>query len=106
MIRTLTLLALVALTCLLTMFVMQYLSASKARIARRHACINNLRSIAEAKAKWALENKKSTGESCTESEVNAAARLKPVCPSGGRYSYNPVGKNPTCSLSAQGHRLK
>lgn len=75
----------------------------KARVtAQKNACIQNLKQIDSAKEQWALENKKTEGASTagSESAVDAFMKSAPVCPGGGSYTYNAVGTNPSCSLSA------
>lgn len=73
--------------------------------AQMNACINNLRQIDGAKQQWTLENKKELTDTPTQSEV--AAYLKdgqlPICPAGGAYTINAVGKDPACSVPK--HRL-
>ena len=73
--------------------------------AQQHKCINNLRLIDAAKARWALENKK------TDTDTPTRADLKPylgddpfpVCPAGGTYTINRVSDPPECSHP--GHSL-
>ena len=73
--------------------------------AQMNACINNLRMIDGAKQQWALEHRKALSDTPTQSEVAAYLRdgQLPVCPGGGTYTINTVGKEPTCSIS--NHRL-
>ncbi|MGH7941565.1 MAG: hypothetical protein ACREFR_10900 [Limisphaerales bacterium] len=71
--------------------------------AQRNACINNLRMIEGAKREWALENSKTNGAIPTKQDLIPFIGRWPVCPSGGTYSINPVGKPPTCSIP--GHKL-
>ena len=74
-------------------------------IARRNACINNLRLIDAAKQQWALENSK------TDEAVPVAQDLLPyfrdgifpMCPSGGQYLINAVAVPPACTVP--GHVL-
>lgn len=76
--------------------------------AQKNACINNLRQIDGAKEQWALENKKTTGDTADTTAVNAYLKnsAAPACPGGGTYTYGNVGVSPTCSLgSALGHTL-
>lgn len=75
--------------------------------AQKNACIQNLKQIDSAKEQWALENKKTEGESTAGAEgaINAFMKNAPNCPGGGTYTYNAVGTNPSCSLSASGHTL-
>ena len=74
--------------------------------AQKNACINNLRQIDGAKEQWALENKKSSGSTTVDTEVQTYIKgAAPSCPGGGTYTYQVVDTNPTCSLSASGHAL-
>jgi hypothetical protein len=69
-----------------------------------NACLNNLRQIDGAKQQWALENGKHASDVPTEADLKVylgrgtAGVTFPVCPQGGRYTINPVDKNPTCSV--------
>ena len=73
--------------------------------AQMNACINNLRLIDGAKAAWALENKKEMTDTPTQAEVGAYLKdgQLPICPVGGTYAINAVGKDPVCSVP--NHRL-
>lgn len=72
----------------------------------RARCVNNLRVIDAAKEQCAMEMNLKDGD-----EVNQL-RLKkylsggkmPICPAGGKYTINPVEKNPECSIP--GHSLE
>jgi len=81
----------------------------KARMtAQKNACINNLKQIDSAKEQWALENKKTEGDSTagSESAINTFMKAAPACPGGGSYSYSAIGTVPGCSLGASnGHTL-
>lgn len=68
--------------------------------AQINACINYLRMIDAAKQQWALENKKESTDTPTESEVVAYLKtgLFPVCPADGNYRINTVGGSTTCSI--------
>jgi hypothetical protein len=70
-------------------------------------CIGNLKVIRAAKKQWALENKKTTGELSDYAAINRYLKNSqaPACSSGGLYSYNPVGTEPTCSFGGDGHNL-
>ena len=75
--------------------------------AHRAACINNLKLIDRAKAKWAIENGKKASETPTEAGLfGQDLKMKPVCPSGGLYSFGEVGGKPRCSLESRGHKLE
>ena len=74
--------------------------------SRKNTCIANLKQIDSAKEQWAMDQRKNSGDSCALADlVGTAAYLKatPVCPSGGTYTANTVGANPTCDKS--GHSL-
>jgi hypothetical protein len=70
----------------------------------QNACINNLRKIDGAKDQWAIEKKIAAGTTASTNVLEyMAGNRMPVCPEGGTYSLNPMGTNPTCSISS--HRL-
>lgn len=73
--------------------------------ARRNACINNLRMIDSAKEQWALAERHGEGDEPVVNQVNEYLRgnRTPICPAGGKYSYNPIGRNPTCDCP--GHKM-
>jgi prepilin-type N-terminal cleavage/methylation domain-containing protein len=79
----------------------------KARtVSQKNACIENLRQIFYAKATWALEHKKGTGETPTDAELYGASgyiRQKPECPASGSYTTMTMAEKPECSHSALGH---
>jgi hypothetical protein len=70
------------------------------KTAKRASCINNLRQIDSAKEQWALANSKADGDqpdSAGVAEYLRSGRL-PVCPAGGTYTLNPIGRDPECSV--------
>jgi hypothetical protein len=73
--------------------------------AQRNTCIANLREIAAAKQKWALENNKSEADTPMRSDLLAYFKGSqfPNCPAQGKYTMNPIGTPPECSVS--GHQL-
>ena len=74
--------------------------------AAQNICIQNLSKIEAVKQTWGLECRKTTGDSPQDSDlfgVMGYIRTKPLCPSGGDYTLNPVGVNATCSYP--GHVL-
>ncbi len=76
--------------------------------AQKNACIANLKQIDGAKEQWALENKKTTGDTTDTTAVDSYLKNSqpPACPANGTYNYNNVGTNPTCTLgSSLGHTL-
>jgi hypothetical protein len=87
--------------------------SDSAQAARK--CQENLAKLDGAKEQWALEFKKPMGTVATMRDLitpggaqpgQGYLKREPVCPSGGTYTFNAVGTNPTCSLgAAQGHVL-
>ena len=79
----------------------------KARtVSKQNACINNLRQVDSAKEQWAMEMGKAEGDPVSIPGISAYIKGNklPVCPQGGTYQVNPIGKNPVCSMS--GHALR
>ena len=69
-------------------------------------CRAHLRRIRAAKAQWALEKELQAGAAVSKRTLSRylpKGRM-PTCPSGGVYSVNRVGTDPTCSVP--GHVLK
>ena len=75
--------------------------------SQTNACINNLRQIDSGKEQFALEYKLSTGVAVNGGSVNAYIKggSTPSCPASGTYTYQNLGTNPSCSLSASSHVL-
>lgn len=74
--------------------------------SQRAACINNLRTIDGAKATWALENKKKSGDPVGDDDIFGETKfikVKPDCPAGGAYDIGAVDAKPDCD--APGHDL-
>lgn len=69
-------------------------------------CINNLRIMDAAKEQAAMENGWSTIAITTGSaeETNVLEYVKgndlPECPANGTYTWNNVGSDPTCTITA------
>jgi prepilin-type N-terminal cleavage/methylation domain-containing protein len=80
--------------------------------SQKSACISNLRQIDSAAQTWALENRKTTGDSYLINNIKSYLKLDsagnvPACPASGTYSPGAtLSDPPTCSLSAQGHVLQ
>lgn len=72
--------------------------------SRRNSCIANLKQIDSAKEQWAMDNRAASGATVTMADVAGTyikgAATGPVCPSGGAYTVDVVGTNPSCSRSA------
>ena len=73
----------------------------------RKGCINNLRQIESAKQQWALENRKTDGDTPSQTDLTPYIKnlLFPTCPAGGSYTIDTVSTDPTCTKSAEGHVL-
>ncbi len=75
--------------------------------SQTNACIDNLRQVEAGKEQAALEFKLTQGATIPVASVNSYIKgnTTPICPASGTYSYNTLGTNATCSLSASGHVL-
>lgn len=72
--------------------------------SRTNSCISSLRQIDSAKEQFAMNNRLSTGAGCTMSDlVPTYIKRVPECPSGGTYTVNNIGVDPTCTIA--GHTL-
>jgi prepilin-type N-terminal cleavage/methylation domain-containing protein len=76
--------------------------------SRKNSCIANLKQIDAAKEQWAMDNKKATGDLPAWSDLvgtGATGYMKsqPTCPSGGTYTVDVIGTNPSCDQA--GHAL-
>jgi type II secretory pathway pseudopilin PulG len=73
-------------------------------------CVNFLRMIDAGKEQASLAYGWPVGTEC-DSATNRAlvnqyikGNTTPQCPDGGTYTYNPLGKNPTCSVFKENDR--
>ena len=69
--------------------------------AQRTACISNLKAIEGVKGTWALETKRGSSDTPTDTDLFGATsyiREKPGCPANGTYSLNQVDAKPACSV--------
>ena len=77
-------------------------SFARARnLAETQGCFNNLRMLEAAKEQAALQHELKPGQPVTEAQVSetlANGFQGLVCRKGGRYSINPVGESPSCSV--------
>lgn len=74
--------------------------------ARKQICIENLAQIESAKQIWGVENAKTDGDTPEEADLIGPAsyiKKKPVCPGGGMYDFQSIGRNATCDI--EGHAL-
>jgi prepilin-type N-terminal cleavage/methylation domain-containing protein len=75
--------------------------------AQVKACILNLKQVHAAKQQWSLEMLKSDNAIPVGTDLTPYMHSlsMPACPAGGTYRIRRVSKDPTCSLSANGHAL-
>ena len=77
--------------------------------AQSKSCISNLRQLDAAKEQWALENQRTTGDSCNITNIVGADRYiknTPSCPSTtAPYVLGNVGEKPTCFSGLPEHTL-
>ncbi len=70
---------------------------------QRGTCIANLKQIDSAKEQWAMDNKAPAGAAVVMSDLTGTyirtPATGPECPSGGSYTVNPIGTDPSCSYS-------
>jgi type II secretory pathway pseudopilin PulG len=72
-------------------------------LSRMRSCQENLHKTDGAKEQYALERNAAPGTVIGWSDlvgVTSYLRKTPACPGSGTYSINPIGENPSCSLSA------
>jgi len=76
--------------------------------SRAKTCISNLKQIDAAKEQWAMDFKKTTGDTPVKDNLVTEAadsgryiKKWPDCPSGGDYEagINGVGTDPQCSIA-------
>lgn len=73
--------------------------------SREKSCQSNLKQIDAAKEQWAMDARMNTGDVPAWSDlVPSYMKRQPECPSGGTYTLNGVGTDPTCSTGG-GHTL-
>ena len=66
-----------------------------------NACVNNMRILESAKEQAALKHDYREGDTVSQSEVSGFLKNgldDLICPKGGRYTVNPVGQDPACSV--------
>ncbi len=74
--------------------------------SRAKSCLSNLKQIDSAKEQWAMDTKASDGDAGPAISAIAGSGLyikaAPVCPSGGTYTVNNIGTDPTCGIGTNG----
>jgi prepilin-type N-terminal cleavage/methylation domain-containing protein len=74
--------------------------------SRKQTCVGNLKQVDSGKEQWAMENNKTTGDAVVWADLTPTyVKSQPNCPSGGAYTIDVVGTNPSCSKAALGHVL-
>lgn len=75
-------------------------------LSRSRGCQENLLKIDGAKEMYAMDNSLPDGADVDLSDLVRAdgtgyLRREPLCPSGGTYTANPIGTDPSCSYYGQ-----
>jgi type II secretory pathway pseudopilin PulG len=73
--------------------------------SRAKSCVSNLKQIDSAKEQWAMDNKKTSADSPTATDLYGTdkyVKQTPACPASGTYTINAVGTGPACSVAANG----
>ena len=72
--------------------------------SRKSSCIANLKQVDAGKEQYAMDAKLDSGATVTWANLTPTyMKSQPTCPSGGTYTINTVGTNPTCSIT--GHTI-
>lgn len=80
---------------------------SRRGVSTQCGCINNLRQIDSGKEQAASAKGWESGTDCDNASNKALVNMyikgikgntTPRCPEGGKYTYNPIGTNPVCSI--------
>lgn len=72
--------------------------------SRTRTCIANLRQMDAGKEQYAMEARLAAGAASTWANlVPDYVKKQPVCPSGGTYTLDVIGTDPSCSIA--GHAL-
>lgn len=66
--------------------------------SRSRSCVANLRQIDAAKEQWAMDNRAADGDAVGGTLWPDYIKREPECPSGGAYTINVIGTDPTCSI--------
>jgi prepilin-type N-terminal cleavage/methylation domain-containing protein len=77
--------------------------------ARKNMCIEQISQIESAKQQWGVETGKKDGDVPTDADLfgsNLYMKARPMCPGGGTYDLQPIGRNAICSQApTEGHAL-
>ena len=66
--------------------------------ARKQICIENLSQIESAKQLWGLDSGKGNGALPDDTQLAEYLKRQPLCPGGGTYEVNPLGRPATCTI--------
>lgn len=89
-----------AILALIVFFVMLWI-----RVDRAHSCVSNLMAIDCAKEQAAFAKGLTNGDAVDASLLDPYIEggfKSLMCPAGGEYSVNPIGKDPRCSFEGHG----
>jgi len=74
--------------------------------SRAKSCVSNMKQIDSAKEQWAMDTKAGDGDAGPAMTAIAGSGLyikaTPDCPSGGTYTINVIGTDPTCDIGTNG----
>lgn len=89
--------AIVALSILTTVSIPSFIG-SRRITKEKEVCIENLRQMHRAVARWTLSHNKSSSCVPNEDQIFGTTNLKPICPSGGQYKLGSVDEPTTCTV--------
>lgn len=75
------------------------------RTSQQNICMENLTKIDHSKQEWALEEKKTGGDTPLQADLEEYLKAWPECPAGGAYTIGTVDDNPTCDSGEVGHEI-
>ena len=103
----------IALVVMIAMAIPQWVKERRA--AALSPCVDNLHQIQSSKLNWMGENRKTTNDTPTWTELKPQLSCctnrygwsngLPVCPNGGTYAIGRVGEPATCSVGGRMHSL-
>jgi type IV pilus assembly protein PilE len=93
----------VAIIGLLAVIAMPSFFSARAT-SQKNVCMDHLRQIAGGKDQYALAHNGAAPTSIGDL-VPEIFKSQPTCPAGGAYTIGPLGTDPDCSLSGQGHTI-
>jgi len=73
--------------------------------SRAKSCVANLKQIDSGKEQWAMDNKKTSADTPTATDLYGATKYvksTPSCPASGTYTIAAIGTAPTCDKGNNG----